>query len=288
MKRIIISLLMTTFLLNSIQVNADNVKYNCNITEITDFSEDNWILKFKQANDSNLQTREIYINPLSKDFSWYKEMMKNKNIASLEFADTNKQYLVWNWKKYETYDYVWWEDFWIYLFFSNDKSSVSYIAWNTSTKEIFVIRDWVKQQSYLSISRILNYSPNSNTLVYDAINKDHKKVININWDEILDYQFDNYPNLYYSKDWKYLYAIWDISEKNNLITCELNNSNTQKQVYELNIKEKTAINLLWKKLNKYSESKKTEYKKVLNSYLNQFEIWSRKYQIIQELIKIIK
>jgi hypothetical protein len=44
---------------------------------------------------------------------------------------------------------------------------------------MFVIKDGIKQQSYLAISKILNYAPNSNLLVYDAINKNSKKIINI-------------------------------------------------------------------------------------------------------------
>lgn len=323
MKKIISLTILLVFISNNIYLtNAQKTTYSCDSQEIKyDYVDDdkNWIIKYNIINNDEYKYLDVYVNPLSKDFSWYQEMMKNKNIASLEFADTNKQYLVWNWKKYETYDYVWWEDYWIYLFFSSDKSSVSYISWDYSKKEMFVIKDWVKQQSYLSISRILNYAPNSNTLVYDAINKDYKKVININWDEILDYQFDNYPNLYYSKDWKYLYAIWDISGKNNLVTCDISNNSinnnketqtvnnisdikTTKQeitpiknkeievrsieekpktiTYKLSSKEKEAINIVADKIDKMGVYKRKIYLIQLNQLLNKFEKWSKKYEIV--------
>lgn len=90
------------------------------------------------------------------------------------------------------------------------------------------------------------------------------------------------------------------NSKNNTIV-DNSNQNTNNNIEEIDLtqipaintyiltnKEKLAVQNIWGKINKMSNTKKIKYKNLLNQYLNKFEYGSRKYEIAKWLLDLIK
>jgi hypothetical protein len=57
--------------------------------------------------------------------------------------------------------------------------------------------------------------------------------------------------------------------------------------YELSENEIKLVNTLWNKINNMSQVKINKYNTLLNKYLDKFEEWSKKYEIVKQLLTVI-
>jgi hypothetical protein len=119
------------------------------------------------------------------------------------------------------------------MFFSNNKSSVSYIAKDYDNTPI-IVKDWKKISSFSYNTPLLQYSPkqNSNLLLYT----DWSWLISINSDKIEKYKYDDYPSVSFSKDWNKIYAFWERNNKSYLLTCDISDYKEDKIVNNNEIK----------------------------------------------------
>jgi len=157
--------------------------------------------------------------------------------------------------------------------------------------EYFVIKNWIKQKSYSWLGRqFINYSSkkDSNLISYYWINNNWKYVANIDWEEISDYIYENIALMHFSREWDNLYTLASRDWSNYLLNCVLDwYSNKVKSNYKLSSKEITLIEKLWEKINNMSYYKRNKYNNLLKQYLTKFEEWTKKYEIVRQLLIII-
>lgn len=78
------------------------------------------------------------------------------------------------------------------------------------------------------------------------------------------------------------------NNNNNENIEDIDKSVISNNIYQLNEKEKNAVNIVASKINKMSNIKNNKYKNLLNQYLSKFEYWSRKYEIVKGVLNLIK
>lgn len=179
------------------------------------------------------------------------------------------------WKKYDKIDNI---------TVSNDWKDYTYI-WTNNNINVFV-KNWIELPYWF------NDINENNSINWDYVYSDNKKSYSYIWEE-------NWKK-FLMKDWvkigiwyDYIFDIAYIPYSNDVVYLGINNQKRSiiKVTYDkvqLNQKESQTISIVWEKIIKMSNIKKNKYKNQLNQYLQKFEYWTKNYEIVKQLLEIIK
>lgn len=299
--------------------NQDYYFYPQNISFSDDWSKVMYsMLTWQQWEDWIHYRDEIYIN---------NKKVKNSSVNGYKWFDDNinSDYSIWWGIIKDLFFSPNWEN---YVFTIVDSSNVSkesptpvlfiYKNWDLINKDLSYMqynlvfsldsKDFYYSWFRISDNKELFFKNNEQISYIPSITKWGKWLDffvkyswrNNVWDSYFTYNDNEYKSDYITianlkNDWKSASFLWIKSnQKIYNVSCILNadlNQNTKvetKTAYTLTSKETNAIKVIWGKINKMNAVKKNKYINQLNIYATKFKEWTKNYEIVKQLLEIIK
>lgn len=274
--------------------NASNLTYSPDWKQFAYRINENWLSYVILNGEKSIW----YTN---EDWFWWnntRDLIFSKDWKSFVYLSENnwKTFLVLNWKEQEKYTPWIHQDntFTIINFEFNDSWELVYKIIND---KIYykIIKNWTEISDY----KFKNTSEFKNKIIssdwsktLELLNNTLSDWINkVQYDTIFDFWFLwNSNGTYYTyKTWENIFyyknTCWNLSSDLSNI-----NSNVIQEVKTniLTEKEVQVVKNVWEKINKMTSIKKEKYKKQLNQYSTKFKEWTKNYEIIKQLLDIIK